>query len=365
MVGGDRSEAATADPNTRRARPRHGGASPHRPRHNQLLLARSHLQRERALPGLGEHLRRVEPVPDLAGEPEPIETACGEDDRIQAALATLAQARVDVPAQRLDGQRRLEREELRTAADGRGADPHPRPDSGRAAQRVARILPLEVGADDEPFGIGGGHVLGGVDSDVDTPSSNDSSISLTKTPRAPISPNGLVRSRSPAVVIGTSAISIPGRRRREAASSAWTSASLLPREPILTSIVLEPEQVADDVRVHTALGACRGFLHAHRRQVQELAHDLGSERLHRAAVLLGQPAQPRPGELAGANLFRPRAQGRDRRDDVQRGLPRTKPLGLVGNDLLRARRFRPPARETLRDDGLQVVDVVQVATGSS
>jgi len=43
---------------------------------------------------------------------------------------------------------------------------------------------------------------------------------------------------------------------------------------------------------------------------QEFAHDLGSERLHRAAVLLGQPAQPRPSELTGANLFRPRAQGR-------------------------------------------------------
>ncbi len=39
------------------------------------------------------------------------------------------------------------------------------------------------------------------------PSSNASSSSLTNTPRDPISPNGLVRSRSPAVVIGISAIS--------------------------------------------------------------------------------------------------------------------------------------------------------------
>jgi hypothetical protein len=52
------------------------------------------------------------------------------------------------------------------------------------------------------------------------PSSKASSISFTKTPREPISPNGFDRSRSPAVVIGTSAISTPGRRRRSAARPA-------------------------------------------------------------------------------------------------------------------------------------------------
>src|SRR5438067_45010 len=44
------------------------------------------------------------------------------------------------------------------------------------------------------------------------PSSSASSSSLTKTPRSPIWPKGLRRSRSPAVVIGTSAISRPGAR---------------------------------------------------------------------------------------------------------------------------------------------------------
>jgi hypothetical protein len=67
------------------------------------------------------------------------------------------------------------------------------------------------------------------------PSSSASSSSLTKTPREPISPNGFVRSRSPAVVIGTSAISIAVSpnpdRSLSAACSAWVSASLLPREP--------------------------------------------------------------------------------------------------------------------------------------
>src|SRR6185503_9695756 len=67
------------------------------------------------------------------------------------------------------------------------------------------------------------------------PASSASSISLTKTPRAPISPNGFDRSLSPTVVIGTSAISTPGPRNREAASSACVSASREPREPTRTN----------------------------------------------------------------------------------------------------------------------------------
>ena len=67
------------------------------------------------------------------------------------------------------------------------------------------------------------------------PASNASSISLTNTPRSPISPNGRVRSRSPAVVIGTNAISMPSRRSTAPACSACVSASLEPREPMRTS----------------------------------------------------------------------------------------------------------------------------------
>jgi hypothetical protein len=52
------------------------------------------------------------------------------------------------------------------------------------------------------------------------PASSASSSSFTKTPREPISPNGRVRSRSPAVVIGTSAISTPGRLSCSAAMPA-------------------------------------------------------------------------------------------------------------------------------------------------
>ena len=43
--------------------------------------------------------------------------------------------------------------------------------------------------------------------------------------------------------------------------------------------------------------------------------------------------------------------------------PGPEPVGLGGDDLLGQRGLGPPAGETLRNDRLQVVDVVQVATG--
>ena len=59
----------------------------------------------------------------------------------------LAQPRVDVAAHRLDGERRLERKQLRGAPHGCRADPHARLDRRCADERVARILPLRVCAD--------------------------------------------------------------------------------------------------------------------------------------------------------------------------------------------------------------------------
>src|SRR5215213_1845064 len=167
------------------------------------------------------------------------------------------------------------------------------------------------------------------------PASNASSISLTNTPREPISPNGFVRSRSPAVVMGTSAISTPGRRSRRAASSACVSASLLPREPIRTSIVPKPEQVADDVGIDATVGSrCGRLLQPHRRKVQELVDDLRRQRLDRPPILLGESAQAalEPLQLAGANLLGPSAQRRDRGHDVERRLPCTKALRLLHHD---------------------------------
>src|SRR4051794_13057776 len=155
------------------------------------------------------------------------------------------------------------------------------------------------------------------------PASSASSISLTKTPREPISPNGFVRSLSPAVVIGTSAISTPSPRNRPAASSACVSARRLPRLPILISV--KTEEMANRVRVGRAVGAGGRLLQPHRRVVQQLVDDLHGHGLHGPALLRGEIGQPspRPLELAEANLLGMRAQRGDRRDDAARGLPGT------------------------------------------
>ena len=123
-----------------RARPRPAPRLAVVPARDEILLTDAHLQRQRTLPGLGQHHLGVEPEPDLGVEPEPVETARGEHDGVEATLAPLAQPRVDVPAQRLDRERRLEREQLGPAAGRGGADPHPGPDRAGAAERVARIL---------------------------------------------------------------------------------------------------------------------------------------------------------------------------------------------------------------------------------
>ena len=72
-----------------------------------------------------------------------------------------------LPAQRLDRERRLEREQLCAAPGRGGADPHPRPQLRGAAERVPRILPRRVRADGQALDVGRGHVLGRVDGDVD------------------------------------------------------------------------------------------------------------------------------------------------------------------------------------------------------
>src|SRR6266566_3426821 len=148
------------------------------------------------------------------------------------------------------------------------------------------------------------------------PASSASSISLTKTPREPISPKGFVRSLSPAVVIGTSAISTPSPRSRSAANSACVSARRLPRLPILISV--KAEEMANRVGVGRAVGAGGRLLQPHRRVVQQLVDDLHRHSLDGAALLrrkVGQPATSTL-ELAEAYLLGPRTQRRDCRNDA-------------------------------------------------
>src|ERR671910_1377629 len=176
-----------------------------------------------------------------------------------------------------------------------------------------------------------------------------SSSSLMNTPRLPISPKGLLRSRSPAVVTGTSANSSPGRRRRSTASSACLSASRLPLEPIL--------------RTTTVLGCCR-FLQAHDRLVQELVHDLARQRFDRLPLALRESGKPaaRLGELTSPDRLRPLAERGDRGHDVPRCQPLAKTLGLGGGDRLGLGELRLAAWGGLVNDRLEIVDVVQVTT---
>src|SRR5262249_57944955 len=103
-----------------------------------------------------------------------------------------------------------------------GAPPHAAP-RGPPAQRAARGT--------GPFGPKGFFPPAGRPATPIRPASSASSISLTKTPREPISPNGFDRSLSPAVVIATSAISVPSPRSDSAAPSACVSARPLPHRP--------------------------------------------------------------------------------------------------------------------------------------
>src|SRR5204863_9223431 len=118
---------------------------------DEMFVARAHLQRQRTLPGLGDDLVGLEAPADLTREPEPVEAAGREDNRVEPPLPALAQARVDVASQRLDRKGRLEPEQLRAPPDRRGTDPHPRTEPVGSAQRVARILAGEIGADAPPL----------------------------------------------------------------------------------------------------------------------------------------------------------------------------------------------------------------------
>ena len=134
---------------------------------DELLLADPNLDRERALAGLREHFAGLEPEADLGSEAEPVEPAGGEHDGVESPLAALAQTRVDVSAQRLDRQLRLEREQLCAPPHRGGADPHPGPQLGGAAKRVARVFARQVRADRKAVGVGRGHVLRRVHGSVD------------------------------------------------------------------------------------------------------------------------------------------------------------------------------------------------------
>jgi hypothetical protein len=76
---------------------------------NELFVTGSNLQGKRALSGFRQQFLRLEAQADLAVEAEPVESAGGKYDSVEAPLPALAQARIDVSAQRLDRELGLER----------------------------------------------------------------------------------------------------------------------------------------------------------------------------------------------------------------------------------------------------------------
>ncbi|MEX2107212.1 MAG: hypothetical protein WD810_09975 [Solirubrobacterales bacterium] len=141
---------------------------PHRGSTRRVL--RSHLQRERALAGGGDHPLGGDREPDLPLAPEPPQAGGGEDDRVEVSLGELAQAGVDVAVQLLDPQVRARRQQLGAAAQARGADPGP---LGHVLERpagpdpdVGRVLARRHRGDLQALRHLSRQVLGGVDAEV-------------------------------------------------------------------------------------------------------------------------------------------------------------------------------------------------------
>ena len=113
------------------------------------------------------------------------------------------------------------------------------------------------------------------------------------------------------------------------------------------------------VSINHPIGRRGCLFHSNRRKVEELVQDRRRHRLRRAPLRLVELC---PVELGGANLLGAGAKRGDRRDDIQRRLPFAEPLCLSGNDRLRTLGFAATPGEGLGNHGLDIVDVVEVAT---
>ena len=89
--------------------------------------------------------------------------------------------------------------------------------------------------------------------------------------------------------------------------------------------------MAHRIGVEHAVGRRGGLLHAHRRRMQELVHDLRGERLDRATLARAERAQSALGtlELRCPDRLCACTKGGNCGHDVERELPRAEALGLV------------------------------------
>ncbi len=102
---------------------------------------------------------------------QPLETRRRQDNRVELAVLQLRESRIDIAAQRLDGQIRAHQPELRLAAQARAADPRTlrqrvqrRP--GPADQRIRVVGPFENRCQAKAGGHLGRDILHGMDGDI-------------------------------------------------------------------------------------------------------------------------------------------------------------------------------------------------------
>ena len=131
------------------------------------------LDRQRALPRRRQTAVGIEQRADAVFQPQPLQAGGGQDDGGVFAAIELAEARVEVAAQRLDHQSRIARGDQRLAAQAAGAD------DGAVGQRVkavvivgdegvAGVFALEHGAQQEALWQLHRHVLEAVDGQIGT-----------------------------------------------------------------------------------------------------------------------------------------------------------------------------------------------------
>ena len=233
VVRGDRSEAAAADErDAARARPRPAAASRRRPPPRRAP-PRRRAPAARARPG-------PPPAAARAGSKRsPISRSSPSRSSPHAASTTASSPR----SPRLRSRVSMLPRSGSIESDGSSASSCARRRTeavpiripGRsalgAAERVARILARRVRADGEPLGVRRGHVLGGVDGDVD-PAREQRLLELLDEDAARADLAERLRSVAVARRRDRDERDLdPGPRSRSAACSAWVSASLLPREP--------------------------------------------------------------------------------------------------------------------------------------
>ena len=194
------------------------------------------LDRERALPGSGEHLERVEHLGGVVEAAEAGQAGAGQQHGVVLAAGDLADAGVHVAADAGDVQAQAEGLELGGAARGAGADPAALRQlaEGEAVtgdDDVAGVLARGTAASAMPSAGAVGRSLSEWTATSTSPRSRASRSALTNTPVPPRVASGAALT-SPSVVMVTSSTSRPSRWRIKSATRPdWVVASAEARVP--------------------------------------------------------------------------------------------------------------------------------------